>query len=785
MSSETPHFFSADRPIQRLDEDRLHRGGFAKSIARAITTWHGSDSLVVALYGGWGDGKSSVKGMVIDAMKKDGPTCPFIVDFNPWEWVGQNQLAQVFFDEIGKQIAHQGTGEKKAKAEECGRRLQKLGKYLNLAGSLMTPVGYAANLAIPFASIVTEAAAQALNKSGELARQTAEAAEAQKEREGSNLVQVKSELRNALMELDRNVVVLVDDVDRLAAEEIKLLFQLIKANSDFPNLIFFLFFQRDIIERALGRTIRTGTGKEYLEKIVQVPLSLPAIQRPLLEDLVRTKLRDVLARRGPDNRFEWPRFDELWKAGLGEYFHNLRDVERFLGTFEFQVAAFPDSAEFNGVDLFALEVLRVFEPGVYQELASSRHLVTPDSMTLLRLGTDNAAVTQFWVDCITSEVEAGKAKRPKAVDPLLKDLFPIEVFEVMSQTRETMARFQKQARVCHPAFYGRYFHLCLPGGDIPQTQVLSLLRAMGDQAEFTRLLLECDQQHLAFEALNRLLAYTDQFEAGNAARISAALFSEGDRLVGRYRGDYFEGLSARACDLIEAHLDKLPAGPNRFGALRASYEGTKGVCLPARLLCRERARANKHDKEYEDRGISREQRNVLTNEQLDQLASICVTNFENAAESGSLQSNPRLEEILGWWLGWSKSPASVKAYFQKLVATDEGLLILLEQFLSGKLSDDDQRKMVESLYPKGLTEFEQFMSVEEIRRRVEEVREKQLSERHARLCMVFMDVYAEGVRNRTAFPVPPSTPGGKGGAASPEPKPQPQGGTGGGVNQKS
>ncbi len=147
MSEEAEHFFSADRPIERLDEDRLQRGGFATSIARAITAWRGDESLVMALYGGWGDGKSSVKKMVMDALGQGGEGRPFIVEFNPWEWAGQNQLATVFFDEIGKQIAHQGTGEQKTKAEESGRRLRKLGRYLNLAGSVVTPILSAASLA--------------------------------------------------------------------------------------------------------------------------------------------------------------------------------------------------------------------------------------------------------------------------------------------------------------------------------------------------------------------------------------------------------------------------------------------------------------------------------------------------------------------------------------------------------------------------------------------------------------------------------------------------------------
>lgn len=534
MPPSTPHFFSADRPIERLADDRLQRRSFAESIAQAITTWHGEDSLVMALYGRWGDGKSSVKGMVLDAFGKDAKTRPFVVHFNPWEWAGQNQLAQVFFDEIGKQIAHQGSGRDKKKAEECGRRLQKLGRYLNLTGTFMTPLGYAAGLAFPFASILTDAAAKALKTSGELAKQAGEAAQEQKEHAGTNLLTVKSELKEALTALKRNVVVMVDDIDRLAADEIKLLFQLIKGNSDFPNLIFFLMFQRDIIERALGRTIRTGTGKDYLEKIVQVPLSLPEIQRPLLEGFMKSKLRELLARRGLEKKFDWPRFKEMWQEGLSGYFQNVRDAVRFFGTFEFQVAAFPDPSEFDPVDLFALEVLRVFEAGVYSVLATSRHLLTPDELADFQHDAKNLDVTEPWKKSIKQIVDSGKAARPEAVDSVLKTLFPMESFVLGLRTPEKLGRLIKHARVGHPGFFGRYFHLCIPQGDIPQTALRKLLEAISKPTDFKQLLVEFDKQHLALEAMSRLSAHADRFKVTDTENIAVALCDVSDELVGNY-----------------------------------------------------------------------------------------------------------------------------------------------------------------------------------------------------------------------------------------------------------
>jgi predicted KAP-like P-loop ATPase len=746
--SSAPHFFSADRPIERLDEDRLQRGTFAKSIARAVTTWNGSESLVMALYGGWGDGKSSVKGMVIDAMQEDTANCPFIVHFNPWEWAGQNQLAQVFFDEIGKQIAHRGPSEKKAQAEECGRRLQKLGRYMNLVGSFMTPAGYLANLAFPFASVVTEAAAKALGKSGELAEKAAEAVRAQKEWDGSELVKVKTDLKEALTALGRNIVVLIDDVDRLAAEEIKLLFQLVKGNADFPNLIFFLFFQRDIVEAALGQTIRTGTGKEYLEKIVQVPLSLPAIQRPLLDDLVHARLKGLLARRALENRFEWPRFEDLWKEGLSPYFQNLRDVERFFGTFEFQMAAFPGAEEFNGVDLFALEVLRVFEPGVYHAVSRGRQLVESDPSVEFHHEARRLNLTESWQSTIKQIAETGKPNRPPEVAVVLKALFPIQTFPLGSDRTEALSRIQKQTRVCHPAFFARYFHLCLPQGDVLQKEILELLNSIGTPGQFRSVLNRLDERRLALEALRRLTSYSNEFEGGNFSAIASALFDEGDRLISRYSTQFFEGLPATTYRLIKAHLDKVGDACARFTKLKSAFETSKGVYLPGYVLNREKQRAADHDKNYAPSNISREQRFVLSDEQLSELAQICIGKFAAAATADLLAANAGLPDILVWWLRWSSSSSAISDFFRKMVQSDDGLLRLLEHYLGRKLDQKGQPVV----YEVGLTDFEQFVPVEEVKARVDNLVKTDLSRRADELCRVFLETYQEHVKARSAFP---------------------------------
>ena len=64
------HKFSADRPIISGKDDLLGITDFAESLASAIKGWKGKNSLVIALYGTWGSGKTSVKNVAIEALKK-------------------------------------------------------------------------------------------------------------------------------------------------------------------------------------------------------------------------------------------------------------------------------------------------------------------------------------------------------------------------------------------------------------------------------------------------------------------------------------------------------------------------------------------------------------------------------------------------------------------------------------------------------------------------------------------------------------------------------------------
>lgn len=270
-----------------------------------------------------------------------------------------------------------------------------------------------------------------------------------------------------------------------------------------------------------------------------------------------------------------------------------------------------------------------------------------------------------------------------------------------------------------------------------------LLGAISNPEEFKRLLLEFDKQRLALEALTRLSAYSDEFDGENTESLASLLFDEGDRLIENYIDDLREEFSVACCHMIEVHLEKLAARDEKFEVLKSSFEKKNGVYLPAVLLRRERSRAEDYKKRHEPRGVSRDQMYILEEAQLDELREICVRHFNSAAETGSLQSNRQLKDILFFWLYWDTSPNPAKEFFRKLVQTDEGLLLILESFLGEKVSEDYGANISDFLFEKGLSEFEYFMSVEEVKARVEAANRNMLSDRAQKLCEVFMKLYED------------------------------------------
>lgn len=74
MSEKLPIFYP-DLPVQSATQDAL-RKRIARELAVRLQTWHGQESLVLALHVAWGSGKSSVNNMALEYLRSDETCCP-------------------------------------------------------------------------------------------------------------------------------------------------------------------------------------------------------------------------------------------------------------------------------------------------------------------------------------------------------------------------------------------------------------------------------------------------------------------------------------------------------------------------------------------------------------------------------------------------------------------------------------------------------------------------------------------------------------------------------------
>ena len=340
--------FRADQPIATRKDDLLDRHFFARALAEAIVSYQLEDSISIGLFGKWGMGKTSIINMTLEVLdeipEKEGPV---IIRFNPWHFSDQNQLIAHFFSEISQSLCRDDLAEK---YQKVGRTIQKYSRFF-------VPFSY-----LPGLQVVGQIA-KALQDVGSA---TEEAGKAQEQ----NLNAIKFELNKLLAEVDSKLLIVIDDIDRLNNTEIRQIFQLVKSLADFPNTVYLLSFDKDIVTNALIK-VQEGSGIEYLEKVIQVPLDIPQISISEVQQYFFKKLDELIADVPPEkwDEFHW---SNIYHSGLRYMITSLRDVNRYYNLLKFNFGIVQN--EVNPVDFMAITAIQVFIPNLYNDIKDNKEL---------------------------------------------------------------------------------------------------------------------------------------------------------------------------------------------------------------------------------------------------------------------------------------------------------------------------------------------------------------------------------------------------------------------------
>lgn len=434
--------FNPDLPIKDSNEDMLNRGSFAESLADTIIQYSFSSSFTIGLYGKWGSGKTSLLNMVLENVERSDKDT-IILRFNPWLCTDSKQIITQFFKQMANAIKL-----KKPKKDHAWDLIDQYADIFDMASL------------IPVAGSIAAVGGKILAKK----------AKKHTDQVTNDLQRRKNEIIEKMKKENLKIIVSIDDIDRLSEEEIIVVFQLVKALADFPNTIYLLVFDYDVVVRALSN-IQHGDGKEYLEKIVQVPFEIPAPDMTSIHNTFFTKLDTILGNI-PKDKWDETTWSLLFLFGIKGYIMSIRDVIRYINVLSLKYQLLKDETDL--IDLLGLTCLQVFEPYIYSILPNYKDILCNSSYEQLKGITEKMQKT---FETIISDRET--VVNASAAKTILGIIFP-QFKSFVKLSYNSFGRNYNQCSLINKniavsACFDRYFSLTLENDAIPSFTVNQLI----------------------------------------------------------------------------------------------------------------------------------------------------------------------------------------------------------------------------------------------------------------------------------------------------------------------
>jgi predicted KAP-like P-loop ATPase len=392
-----------DRPITRRDDDRLGFAPVADQLARAILELQASEGFVFGIEGKWGSGKSTLINLTLEALTKAGVVAPEVISFSPWLVGDRDELLRTLFDELATAavridpIEAAGTDAERSVARRWRQkfrdhhwRLKQKERLRDALGDKLRAFGYFSGTMGKLARVgaiavpAIEWAANAAERGGQAAQQLIE---------GGSVSRRKSGLVEALSRLSRRIVVFVDDLDRLEPREASEVLRLIRAVADFPNVVYVLSYDPEILAKTLTTAIQVDDGAAFIQKIVQVSFRIP---RPEAFDLRRwfqSEVGKIFAAEFQGaidrGRVVEQRLAEAIDVQGGRYLKTPRGVVRVLNAL--RLYALPVRNFIDVADVVWLQLVRIGNPAFYEWV--EEYLTEVAAVTAGARVTDGAAET--------------------------------------------------------------------------------------------------------------------------------------------------------------------------------------------------------------------------------------------------------------------------------------------------------------------------------------------------------------------------------------------------------
>ena len=503
--------FSDDAPLGKSDPDKLGHAEFAKSIANCILSIKKIQGGVIAIRGPWGSGKSSVISMVQGEFKSGNPRHPIIVQFNSWCYRSEDEIVAGFFQELyaGLKSNIDGNESDLESLAILGARVVGITKIVASGLKIVAP------------------GADALISSGQELLENAIAQE-------KSLDSLQKEVSSIIKGINRKILFVIDDIDRLSPDEAIAIFRIIKSVGRLDNVIYLLSYDRIATERAIEEKY-PSEGSRYLEKIVQAGFDLPEPRSPQLSNILMSRFDNIFS----ETMYDSSVLDNIVQEFVIPEARTPRGVHRLANGIS---VTFPSvEKDVHIEDFILIETLRLFHPGIYQKIQKSKGVLFESSEYP---DDENSQPQNNTAEDIILEEES-EVDRTR-LSNLLNHLFPF-----LNDNSQNPNSLKREKRVCSKSHFDTYFRFAVSNDAISHEEFSEFVEKAGD-AEFIEQKLAKDSNEAYNESkieslFNEIDNRIDSFNVEDIGPFLVSLYSVADRIhtSSEFFNSYSRSLSNR------------------------------------------------------------------------------------------------------------------------------------------------------------------------------------------------------------------------------------------------
>lgn len=361
-----------DEPITNPSKDLYHYDSLAYEIARCISAADASNSsFTICINGIWGSGKTSLINLIENCIDKESDnnlSAPTFVRFNPWHFESQEQLLTGFFQLLKEALLGRTDWLKDTERKTLGETLSRYSTSISFpsiteAASLLTG---------PLQGIIASG-----NIFSKIIVKILSAAVGRYFTNSISLDKMKATIDDYLRKRETNIVVVIDDIDRLSDSEICLIFKLVTLTASFPHIVYLLAFDRAVVEKALCN-LQRDDGAGYLDKIIQLSIEMPRLSSSDISQQINLIVSN-LQKRSPFSFEDQTHLSNVLTRIVSPLICAPRDICRIKNYAE------TNSARLHGdicvADLIALSTIQTLLPDLYSWLWDNARAIFNESRT--------------------------------------------------------------------------------------------------------------------------------------------------------------------------------------------------------------------------------------------------------------------------------------------------------------------------------------------------------------------------------------------------------------------